>query len=158
MWIFDFVLRIFWFFFAPKIFFLDSIIFPQKKFGDLTLSNIPPTNTTSSFSTTSTSSIPSTNRRSTGLHPYIYSRLWLFQMRTAASGTEAESICSFRTSLSFRVEQNIVPLVTKLKPSNCDKTQTLTLWQNYKPSNCDKTQKLKVWQKSKFPIVITLRK
>ena len=101
------------FFVAPRIFFLDSIIFQKKKFGDLTLSNIPPTNTTSSSSTTSTtstSSIPSTNRRSTGLHPYIYSRLWLFQMRTAASGTEAESICLFRTSLSFRVQRNIVPL------------------------------------------------
>ena len=31
-------------------------------------------------------------------------------MRTAASKTEAESICLFRTSLSFRVKQNIVPL------------------------------------------------
>ena len=29
-------------FFAPQIFFWDSIIFPQKKSGDLTLSNIPP--------------------------------------------------------------------------------------------------------------------
>jgi hypothetical protein len=49
--------------------------------------------------------------RSTDLHPCIYSRLWLFQNRTAASGTEAESICLFRTSLSFRVVQNIVPLL-----------------------------------------------
>ena len=113
MWIFDFVFRIFRLFLTQKIFFLDSIIFPKKKFGDLTLSNLPLTNTTSSFSTTSTSSIPSTNRRSTGLHPYIYSRLWLFQMRTAASGTEAESICLFRTSLSFRVQRNIVPLWDK---------------------------------------------
>ena len=125
MWIFDFVLRIFLFFFAPEIFFLDSIIFPKKNFWDLTPTNLPLTNTTSSFSTTSTtstSSIPSTNRRSTGLHPYIYSRLWLFQMKTAASGTEAESICLFRTSLSFRVQQNFIPLVIKLKNSNCDKT------------------------------------
>ena len=65
---FDFVLRILRFFFAPKKFFLDSIIFHKKKFGDLTLSNLPLTNTTSSFSPTSTTSIPSTNIRSTGLH------------------------------------------------------------------------------------------
>ena len=103
-------LKNFLIFFGPKIFFLDSIIFPQKKFGDLTLSNLPLTNTTSSFSTTSTSSISSTNRRSTGLHPYIYSRLWLFQMRTSASRTEAGSICLFRTFLSFRVKRNIAPL------------------------------------------------
>ena len=96
---------------------MDSIIFFKKKVGDLTLSHIPPTNTTSSSSTTSTTStfsIPSTNRRSPGLHPHIYSRLWLFQIRTAASGTEAESICLFRTSLSFRVQRNIVPLVKKM--------------------------------------------
>ena len=51
------------------------------KLVDLTLSNIPPTNTTgssSTTSTTSTSSVSSTSRRSTGLHPHIYSRLWLF--------------------------------------------------------------------------------
>ena len=104
-------------FFAPKICFLDSITFLQKKFWDLTLSNIPPANTTSSSSTTSTTStfsIPSTDRRSTGLHPHIYSRLSLFQIRTAASGTEAESICLFRTSLSFRVQRNIVPLADSM--------------------------------------------
>ena len=112
-WMFDFVVRILRFQFAPRIFFQDSIIFQKFFFCDLTLSNIPPTNTTSSFSTISTSSISiilSTNRRSTGLHLYIYSRLWPFQIRTAASGTEADSICLFRTSLSFRVQQNIVPL------------------------------------------------
>ena len=65
-WIFDLVLRIFRSFFGPKTFFLDSIILPPKKFEDLILSNIPPTNTTGSFST---SSILSTNRRITGLHP-----------------------------------------------------------------------------------------
>ena len=81
-----------------------------EKFGDLTLSNISPTNATSSFSTTSTSSIPSTNRRSTGIHPCIYSRLWLFQIWTAAFGTESESICLFRTCLRFRVQQKIVTL------------------------------------------------
>ena len=115
-WSFDFVFRICVFIFAPKI--SDSIIFSKKKFKDLPLSNIPPSKPTSSSSTTSTtstSSIPSTNRRSTGLDPYIYSRLWLFQIKTAASGTKAESIFLLRTSLSFRVQQNIVPLVTKLK-------------------------------------------
>ena len=111
MWIIDFVLRIFKSFFLRQYFFLDSIIYPPKKFGDLTLSNIPPTNTITSFSTTSTSSILSTNRRSTGLHNHIYSRLWLFQIRTAASKTEAESICLFRISLSFRVQRKIVPLL-----------------------------------------------
>ena len=53
--------------------------------------------------------------------------------------------------------------VTKLKSSNCDKTQNVKLWQNqnYKKSsktqivtklenwNCDKIQKLKLWQNSK---------
>ena len=65
------------------IIFIIFIISPPFFFAYLALSNIPPTNTTSSFSitsTTSTSSIPSTNRRSKGLHPYIYSRLWLFQI------------------------------------------------------------------------------
>ena len=100
-------------FFVPTIFFLDSIIFPQKKFGDLILSNIPPTNTISFFSTTSTtstSSIPSTNRRSTGLYPHINFRLRLFQIRKTAFWTEAESTFLFRFSLSFRVQRNIVPL------------------------------------------------
>ena len=91
---------------AQKTFILDLIIISKKKFIDFTLSNIPPTNTTSSFSTSSTSSI---NRRSTGLNPYIYSRLWLFQIETAASGTEAESICLFRTSFSFRVHETLFP-------------------------------------------------
>ena len=84
--------------------------------GDILFSNIPPTNTTSSSSTirtTSTTIILITNMRSTDLHPCIYSRLWLFQIRTAASGTEAESIRLFTTSLSFRVVQNIVPLWRK---------------------------------------------
>ena len=100
----------------PNISFMDSMIFLPKKFGDIPFSNIPPTNTTSSSSTirtTSTTSILITNRRSTDLHPCIYSRLWLFQIRTAASGTEAESIRLFRTSLSFRVQRNIVPLLRK---------------------------------------------
>ena len=110
----------FYLFFAPKIFFLDSIIYPPKKFGDLTLSNLPLTNTTSSFSTTSTFSIPSTNRRSSGLHPHIYFRLWLLQTRTTASGTEAKSICLFRTSLSFRLQWNIVPLLI-LIGTGCNK-------------------------------------
>ena len=94
----------------------------KKKFWDLTFSNIPPTNTTSFSNTTSTTSttsttiIRSTNRRSTGLHPHIYSRLWLFQIRTAVSRTEVESICLFRTSLSFRVKRNIDPLSTVLAP------------------------------------------
>ena len=43
---------------------------------------------------------------------------WLFQMRTAASGTEAESIRLFRTSLSFRVARNIVPLSDKFQPED----------------------------------------
>ena len=75
--------------------------FPQKKFGDLTLSNIPPTSTTSSSTTTGTSSILTTNRRSTGLHCHIYSMLLLFQI------IRAESICLFRTSLSFRVQPRV---------------------------------------------------
>ena len=73
---------------------------------DTLFSNIPPTNTTSSSSTirtTSTTIILITNMRSTDLHPCIYSRLLLFQITTAASGTEAEGICLFRTSLRFRV-------------------------------------------------------
>ena len=81
--------------------------------GGITFANIPPTNTTSSsitIRTTSPTSILTTNKRSTDLHPCIYSRLWLFQIKTAASGTEPESICSFRSSLSFRVQQKIVPL------------------------------------------------
>ena len=55
-------------------------------------------------------------------------------------------------------------MVTKLKKSNCDKTQKLRLWQNSKKSKCDKTwklkqsnydktqvvTKLKLWQKSNF--------
>ena len=111
----DFWLRLedFKILFCTKNFLFGFYNFPPKKFGDLPLSKLPLTNSTSSFSTTSTtstSSIPSTNRRSTGLHPYIYSRLWLFQMRTSASGTVAEIICLFRTSLSFRVQRNIVPL------------------------------------------------
>ena len=119
MWIFDFVLRIFWFFFCTKNFLFGLIFFPEKEFGDLSLSNFTLSNTTSSFSTTSTSGIPSSNRRSTGLHPYIYFRLCPFQMRTAASRTEAVSICLFRTSLRFRVQRNIVPLwVTKFELQN----------------------------------------
>ena len=79
-------------------------------------SNIPPTSTnpTSSCSiirTTSTTIILINNMRSTDLHPCIYSRHWLFQIRTAASGTEADSICLFRISLSCGVVQNIVPLL-----------------------------------------------
>ena len=41
-----------------------------------------------------------------------FSRQWLFQISRAASGREAECICLFRTSLSFRVQQNIFPLST----------------------------------------------
>ena len=81
------------------------MIFRFFKIGDILFSNIPPTNTTSSPSTIRTSSttiILIINMRSTDLHPCIYSRLWLFQIRTAASGTEAENICLFRTSLSFK--------------------------------------------------------
>ena len=85
-WIFNFVLRIFRFFWGRQNFFFWFYNPPppkkEKEKLDLTFSNIPPTNTTSSSSTTSTSiipSIPSTNRRSTCLHPHIYSRLWLFQ-------------------------------------------------------------------------------
>ena len=77
------------------------MIFPQKKFGDLTLSNIPPTSTTSSSTTTSTSSILTTNRRGTGLRRHIYSIIWLFQI------IRAESMCLFRTSLSFRVQPRV---------------------------------------------------
>ena len=98
---------------APKFLFLDSTNFSKKKLGDLTLSNIPSTNTTRSSSitsTTSTSSIPSTNRRRTDLHPYIYSRLCLFQIRTAASGTEAENIRLFRTSLNLPSNKTLFPL------------------------------------------------
>ena len=67
-------------------------------------------------------------------------------------------------------------MVTKLRNSNCDKTQKLKLWQNsntqivtkvenseteivtkLKNSNCDKTQKLKFWQNSKTQIVTKLK-
>ena len=59
--------------------------------------------------------------------------------------------------------------MTKLKNSNCDKTQKLKLWQNSKwdktpKSNWDKTEnancekkklkKVNLWQNSKTPIVI----
>ena len=79
-------------------------------------SNIPPTSTnptssSSTIRTTSTTIILINNMRSTDLHPCIYSRHWLFQIRTAASGTEADSICLFRISLSCGVVQNIVPLL-----------------------------------------------
>ena len=107
--IFDFVLRIFIFFFAPHFSFWILKFSKKNNFGDLPLSHIPPKNTTSSSSTTSTSSIPSTNTRSTDLHPHIYSRLW--QIITAASGTKAESICLITTYLSFRVQQKIGPLL-----------------------------------------------
>ena len=47
--------------------------------------------------------------------------------------------------------------MTKLKKSNCDKTQNNKLWQilktkivtKLKNSKCDQTQKIKMWQKSK---------
>ena len=64
----------------------------------------------STTSTTSFASIPNTNRRSTDLYRCIYSRLWLFQINTAASETEAKGICLLRISLSFRVQQSVVPL------------------------------------------------
>ena len=124
MWIFYFFLLIF---LCTTNFLFGFYNFPLKKFGDLTLSNLPLTNTTSSFSTTSitsTSSIPSTNRRSTGLHPYIYSRLWLFRIRTAASGTEAESICLF-THSSHKDSFSIENLVQQHTPTgyNCSPSQ-----------------------------------
>ena len=96
---FDFVLRIFFIFLCVQNILLGFYNFHKKMFGDLPFSNIPPTNTTSSSKTTSTLSIPRTNMRSTGLHPHIYSRLWLFQIRTAASEIEANGICLFRTFL-----------------------------------------------------------
>ena len=45
-------------------------------------------------------------------------------------------------------------IVTKIKNSNCDKTQKLKLWQNSKTQiatklenlNCDKTKKSELWQ------------
>ena len=92
----------------------------------ISLLNICPTRTTSSSSTTIKSIISSTNRRSTALHRHIYSRLWLVQITRVATGTEAESICVFRMFLSFRVQQNIVSLVTTSKPN---------LWQNSKSWN-----------------------
>ena len=124
---------------------MDSKIFPKKKFGDIKLSNIPPTSTTSSSITTSTSSILSTSRRSTGLHHHNYSRLWLSQIRRAVSGTESESIRLFRTSLGFRVQPNIVHLVAKQNISNCNKTQKLKFWH-------------KLWQNSKTRIVTKIKK
>ena len=55
--------------------------------------------------------------------------------------------------------------MTKLKNSNCDKTQKLKLWPNLrtqmatklKKSICDKTQILKLWQNSKSQIVTKLK-
>ena len=50
--------------------------------------------------------------------------------------------------------------MTKLKNSNCDKTQKLKLLQNSKTqnSNCDKTQKLKLFKNSKTQIMTKLKK
>ena len=110
---FYFVLRIFWFFLGAQYFLFRFYKFLTRKFGDKFVLNIPHTNNISSsstISTTSTTRIPITNRRM-DLHPCIYSRLWLFQIRTEAAGTEAERIYLFRTSLSFRVQLNIVPLL-----------------------------------------------
>ena len=55
--------------------------------------------------------------------------------------------------------------ITKLKNSNCDKTQKLKLWQNsktwivtkLKKSNCDKNQKLKWGQNSKTEFATKLK-
>ena len=99
--------------FCAKNFHFGFYNFFLLKFCYSTLSNITLTNTHSSFSTTSTSSIPSTNRRSTGLYPHINFRLRLFQIRKTAFWTEAESTFLFRFSLSFRVQQNIVPLIQR---------------------------------------------
>ena len=63
---------------------------------------------------------------------------------------------------TFRVIERIGPEglffenlnVTKLKNSDCDKTQNSKL----KDSGCDKTQQLKLWQKSKTQIVGKLKK
>ena len=88
-WIFDLVSRILWFFLPQKfsfcilhIFFIWVVLF----------SKLLPKNTTSSSSTirtTSTTIILITNMRSTDLHPCIYYRLWLSQIRISASVTEA---------------------------------------------------------------------
>ena len=59
--------------------------------------------------------------RGTSLRPHIYSRLWLFQISRAASGIEVESIYICRMSLSFRVQQNIIPLLTKNTSKNLHK-------------------------------------
>ena len=54
--------------------------------------------------------------------------------------------------------------MTKLKKSNCDKTQKIKLWQNSKNQIVTKlknqivtTQKLKSWQNSKTEIVTKLK-
>ena len=101
-------------FFGAQYFLFGFYKFLTRKFGDKFVLNIPHTSNTSSsrtISTTSTTRIRITNRRRMDLYPCIYSRLWLFQIRTEAAGTEAERICLFRTSLSFRVQLNIVPLL-----------------------------------------------
>ena len=126
---------IFIFLLAPKFFFLDSITFFKKKVGGFNL-----------FKHSSNQhhhllhhhqyhhhhqqlhQPPSINKRSTGLHPHIHSRLWLFQTRTAASGTESESICLYRTSnqtlFFFKKIWDV------LWAAFCDKIQQLKLWQN----------------------------
>ena len=95
---------------------MDSIIFPPKKLEiqpfEIYLLQTPP-----APSEPPAPPAPPASPAQTGeAQAYILTFIpdWLFQMRTAASGTEAESIRLFRTSLSFRVQQNIFPLLDKM--------------------------------------------
>ena len=101
-WVFDFVWRIFRYFCAPNILFLDSIIFFKKNIGGFNPFKYP--------SYKHHQVLQHHQHHQHLQHPYIYSRIWLFQIRTAALGTEAESICLFRTLLNFKFQQNIIPL------------------------------------------------
>ena len=114
---FDIILSILKKLCVPKILFSDSIIFSKRKVGGFNPFKHP------SYKHYQLLKLLQhhqqhhqhhqhlqhpQHRRSKSLHPHRYYRLWLFQIRTVAAGTEAESICLFRTSSSFRVQRNIV--------------------------------------------------
>ena len=81
--------------------------------------------------TTITPFIFSSNRGSTGLHCHIYSRLWPIKIIRTASGTRAASIHLFRIFWSFRVPQNSILLVTKVKTKILTKLKTQSLPNKY---------------------------
>ena len=65
--------------------------------------------------------------------------------------SKTQIVTKLKTSNCDKTQK--IQFETKLKSTNCDKSQKLKLWQNkklklwqLKKSNCDKTQKLKLWQ------------